>query len=89
MKVKNLFFGFYFVFLFLNLFSCTNEPENIAISSDGLEIRFDVQGEGDPTLIFIHGYCCDRKYWDESIRSIPRCSHKRRKGALIPKIWQE
>ncbi len=50
--------------LFLN---CTTEPDNTAISSDGVEIRFDVQGEGETALVFVHGWCCDKSYWDAQV----------------------
>jgi len=50
--------------LFIN---CTTEPDNTAISSDGVEIRFDIQGEGEPALVFVHGWCCDRSYWDAQV----------------------
>ena len=33
-------------------------------SSDGVEIRFDRQGGGNPTLIFVHGWANDRSIWD-------------------------
>ncbi len=32
-------------------------------SADGLLVRFDTQGEGAPTLVFVHGWSCDRRYW--------------------------
>jgi len=52
----------------LIIFSCcTNEPDNMVISSDGLEIKFEVQGEGELSLVFVHGWCCDRSYWDAQV----------------------
>jgi pimeloyl-ACP methyl ester carboxylesterase len=36
-----------------------------AVSADGLPIYYDVQGEGSPELVFVHGWCCDRSYWQE------------------------
>ena len=30
---------------------------------DGVEIRYETAGAGDPALIFIHGWSCDRSYW--------------------------
>lgn len=39
-----------------------------AVSSDRVQIRYEVRGEGEPTLIFIHGWCCDRSYWREQLR---------------------
>ncbi len=38
-----------------------------AISADGNEIHYQVQGQGKPALIFIHGWCCDRSYWNEQL----------------------
>jgi pimeloyl-ACP methyl ester carboxylesterase len=36
-----------------------------AISADGVSIAYEVRGEGEPALVFIHGWCCDRSYWEE------------------------
>jgi len=30
-------------------------------------IRYQVQGEGEPALVFVHGWCCDRSYWDAQV----------------------
>ena len=38
-----------------------------AISSDGVEIRYEIHGTGEPTLVFVHGWCCDKSYWKEQI----------------------
>ncbi|MFX0209942.1 MAG: alpha/beta fold hydrolase, partial [Candidatus Hodarchaeota archaeon] len=38
-----------------------------AISADGVSIRYEVRGEGKPSIIFIHGWCCDRSYWNEQL----------------------
>jgi pimeloyl-ACP methyl ester carboxylesterase len=32
-------------------------------SADGIPIEFEVRGSGSPTLVFVHGWCCDRSYW--------------------------
>jgi pimeloyl-ACP methyl ester carboxylesterase len=32
-------------------------------SPDGLEIRYEVIGRGQPALVFVHGWSCDRSYW--------------------------
>ena len=34
------------------------------IAPDGVAIHFDDQGSGDIALIFVHGWNCDRSYWD-------------------------
>ncbi len=38
-----------------------------AISADGNAIHYQVQGQGKPALIFIHGWSCDRSYWDAQL----------------------
>jgi pimeloyl-ACP methyl ester carboxylesterase len=37
------------------------------ISADGISIAYEVRGEGEPALVFIHGWCCDRSYWEEQL----------------------
>jgi pimeloyl-ACP methyl ester carboxylesterase len=44
-----------------------NPDSLIAISSDGVEIHYEIYGQGEPTLIFVHGWCCDKSYWKEQI----------------------
>jgi len=47
--------------------------EQIAVSVDGVAIYFDAQGDGAPALVFVHGWCCDRHYWDAQVEaSVPR-----------------
>lgn len=38
-----------------------------AVSADGVQIRYELRGNGEPTLIFVHGWCCDRSYWREQL----------------------
>lgn len=39
-------------------------PRHTVVSADGVPISFRVQGSGTPALVFIHGWCCDKTYWD-------------------------
>jgi pimeloyl-ACP methyl ester carboxylesterase len=41
--------------------------EKIAISADGVEIHYEVHGENQPALVFVHGWCCDRSYWQKQL----------------------
>jgi pimeloyl-ACP methyl ester carboxylesterase len=41
--------------------------EHVAISTDGVPIHYDVQGTGVPALVFVHGWCCDRRCWDRQV----------------------
>ncbi|MBU0741230.1 alpha/beta hydrolase [bacterium] len=36
-------------------------------SADGVPIRFDVHGHGEPTLVLVHGWSCDRSYWHAQV----------------------
>jgi len=46
-----------------------SESENTAVSSDGVPIHFQSQGQGDYALVFVHGWCTDMSYWDAQIPS--------------------
>ena len=34
-----------------------------ATARDGVDIHYEAMGSGSPTLVFIHGWNCDRHYW--------------------------
>ena len=44
-----------------------NAQSHIAISSDGVPIHYDVQRAGAIALVFVHGWCNDRRYWDSQV----------------------
>lgn len=35
----------------------------MAFSKDGTPISYEVFGTGEPTLVFVHGWSCDARYW--------------------------
>jgi pimeloyl-ACP methyl ester carboxylesterase len=39
----------------------------IAIAPDGVHVQYHVYGQGEPTLVFIHGWSCDSNYWREQV----------------------
>ncbi|MFH0985828.1 MAG: alpha/beta fold hydrolase [Candidatus Omnitrophota bacterium] len=39
----------------------------VAASQDGVPISFTVYGQGDPTLVFVHGWGGDRSFWEKQI----------------------
>lgn len=41
-------------------------------SADGVIIQYEVAGEGEPTLVFVHGWSCDRSYWKEQIEEFAK-----------------
>ena len=36
-------------------------------SSDGVQIAYHTVGEGNPALVFVHGWSCDKSYWKEQV----------------------
>ena len=40
---------------------------HVAMSKDGTAISYEVSGKGDPTLVFIHGWSCDARYWRNQV----------------------
>lgn len=48
--------------LFFSCAGANEEPRN-TISSDGTVIAYTVYSKGEPTLVFVHGWSCDSRYW--------------------------
>ena len=42
----------------------------VATSRDGVRLAFEVHGAGTPTLVFVHGWSCDRRYWRGQLRPL-------------------
>lgn len=45
-----------------------------AIAPDGVEITFRVCGAGEPTVVLVHGWSCDRSYWQDQVEPLSRHS---------------
>ncbi len=64
------------IFLF-TLVSCQMRPgisqllveEGDATSADGIPIHYKLYGKGDVSLVFVHDWCTNMKYWEEQIPS--------------------
>jgi len=41
-------------------------------AADGVAIRYDVAGQGDTALVFVHCWTCNRRSWDESFAHFAR-----------------
>jgi pimeloyl-ACP methyl ester carboxylesterase len=67
MKPKNSLLGCGVVALILFAFSCTNEPDNVAISADGAKVSFTQMGKGKPAIVFVHGWANRASIWDETM----------------------
>ena len=62
---------FFILISFLLLTGCSNNQislrHDVALSFDSERIAYDVVGKGKTTLIFIHGWSCDGRYWQNQI----------------------
>ena len=52
----------------------TKWPQVVA-SKDGTLISYEVHGVGEPTLVFVHGWSCDTRYWRNQIHAFSQ-KHK-------------
>ena len=55
-----------------------------AISADGVSIHYEVHGERTTALVFVHGWSCDRSYWNRQVghfAQIPRIAVRRLVGS--------
>jgi pimeloyl-ACP methyl ester carboxylesterase len=44
----------------------------MARSADGTGVRFEVTGQGEPTLVLVHGWALDRHLWDGQVAGLAR-----------------
>jgi pimeloyl-ACP methyl ester carboxylesterase len=64
MKRENLFLGCLAIAVILCSYGCTKEAGNFAIAPDGVNISFEQQGKGEPTIVFVHGWANNTSVWD-------------------------
>lgn len=41
-------------------------------SADGVPIHYEVRGDGEPTLVFVHGWAMDRTIWEKQVAELSR-----------------
>jgi pimeloyl-ACP methyl ester carboxylesterase len=53
------------VVLFLTLGAILAQAQwpHVVPSKDGTPISYEIYGAGEPTLVFVHGWSCDARYW--------------------------
>jgi pimeloyl-ACP methyl ester carboxylesterase len=42
------------------------------LSTDGTRIAYELIGAGRPALVLVHGWSCDRTYWNAQLESLSR-----------------
>ncbi|MBN1626196.1 MAG: alpha/beta hydrolase, partial [Deltaproteobacteria bacterium] len=43
------------------------EWPHVVPSKDGTPISYEIYGAGEPTLLFVHGWSCDARYWRDQL----------------------
>ena len=66
MNPKNL-LSITLAILFLISNACKKQPINHVVSTDGVKIVFNQNGEGNPAIIFVHGWSNNKSIWDEQL----------------------
>jgi len=56
-----------FLVVFLGSPAFASTERLTALSPDGISLSYTVQGKGDPALVFVHCWCCDKSYWDNQV----------------------
>lgn len=46
--------------------------KGLVTSADGIHIAYETRDEGTPALVFVHGWSCDRTYWDGRLPAFSR-----------------
>ncbi len=63
--------GIFHLFVFLVILLITpilaEAQDGIADSKDGLPICYSLYGEGEPALVFVHGWSCNRSVWKNQV----------------------
>jgi pimeloyl-ACP methyl ester carboxylesterase len=44
----------------------------VVTSADGIRIAYEAYGEGTPALVFVHGWSCNRTYWEGQLQPFSR-----------------
>lgn len=63
-----------FVMSFIPVATIDRNAEVVA-ATDGVAIHYSVQGKGEPALVFIHCWSCDRHLWDNQLSAFAK-SHR-------------
>lgn len=59
-----------FILLIASLVSCNSPEKNkpSGISRNNLHIAYNSCGTGDTTLLFVHGWCINKEYWEPQVK---------------------
>jgi len=55
--------------IFLIVFSSNSFSQQNVLSKDGVKINFSTEGKGKPALVFVHGWNCDKSFWNDQAKA--------------------
>lgn len=47
--------------------ACSNNPSIQTVECNGVQIAYNRYGTGDTTLLFVHGWCISKEYWQPQV----------------------
>jgi len=47
----------------------TQTDEPVSVERDGLKLNYNICGEGNLTLLFVHGWCINQTYWKSQVEA--------------------
>ena len=62
-----IFLGFFLGCVLVTAGTAASGTLGVVLSADDTPIAYEVHGSGEPTLILIHGWSCDARYWREQL----------------------
>ncbi len=68
MKRRKLFLICCSISILFIVWGCESETDHFAVATDGVKISCDVEGKGNPAVIFVHGWANNRTVWNEQVR---------------------
>jgi sigma-B regulation protein RsbQ len=60
----------FLLFFLVLVFSCTMRKSDVSLPelyNLGSRIDYDMSGDGDTTLLFVHGWCINKSYWESQM----------------------
>ena len=66
---KNRFGLIILLFLSLGFVSNLLSQQQDVLSEDDTKINFYTEGKGEHALVFVHGWSCDRSYWNDQVKT--------------------
>lgn len=58
-----------YLFIAVAIISCNaKQEEPIVVKNNNTDIAYTICGKGDTTLLFVHGWCINKEYWEPQLK---------------------